>query len=155
MHPDGAVGIDIERVSGRSDGVETIALADTERALLAGLAGADLDLRALWFTRFWTAKEAVAKADGTGLAGQPKRFVVEAVTNGYLRVGVVDPEPHVRWVAHDLINAVGERQDDHTSPEHTSPDHTRPGHGMADRYVVAWTSPEVEKAVRENEGVRT
>ncbi|WP_045875996.1 type I polyketide synthase [Pseudofrankia sp. DC12] len=34
---------------------------------------------AAWFARIWAAKEAVAKADGTGLLGRPRRFVVDLV----------------------------------------------------------------------------
>jgi phosphopantetheinyl transferase len=36
-------------------------------------------VRAAWFSRIWAAKEAVAKADGTGLQGRPRRYVVEVV----------------------------------------------------------------------------
>jgi len=32
-----------------------------------------------WLTRFWCAKEAVGKARGTGLAGNPKGLRIEAV----------------------------------------------------------------------------
>ncbi|MDT3440035.1 MULTISPECIES: type I polyketide synthase [unclassified Pseudofrankia] len=35
--------------------------------------------RAAWFARMWAAKEAVAKADGTGLQGRPRRYVVDRV----------------------------------------------------------------------------
>ncbi|WP_081438231.1 type I polyketide synthase [Pseudofrankia asymbiotica] len=35
--------------------------------------------RAAWFARIWAAKEAVAKADGTGLQGRPRRYVVDRV----------------------------------------------------------------------------
>jgi phosphopantetheinyl transferase (holo-ACP synthase) len=38
---------------------------------------------ALWFTRFWAAKEAVAKAEGTGFGGRPRDFaVLEAAPTG-------------------------------------------------------------------------
>jgi phosphopantetheinyl transferase len=76
-HPDGEVGIDVERVAPVEPGAERLALADAERRLLDERAGDDADARALWFTYFWSAKEAVAKADGTGLQGRPKRFVVD------------------------------------------------------------------------------
>ncbi|WP_165485339.1 4'-phosphopantetheinyl transferase superfamily protein, partial [Protofrankia symbiont of Coriaria ruscifolia] len=189
VHPDGDVGIDIERVTPRPEGVEAMTLTGAERALLTGLAGADADQRALWFTRFWTAKEAAAKADGTGLVGKPKRFVVEAVTPGYLRVRVDGPQLHVRRVAHQSINALGVPLDDrghplddhgdavragaqapgydvdsHPADSHPADSHPADGRtagstpvdryavdgNAVDRYVVAWTSPEVERAAREN-----
>ena len=69
----GPVGIDIEAVAERDAGTEEIALTPAERALLDERAGGD---RAALFTRLWTAKEAVAKALGTGLAGRPHDFEV-------------------------------------------------------------------------------
>ena len=70
------VGIDLEAVERREPGVEAAALTADEVRLLDELAGTDPDLRALWFTRIWAAKEAAAKAEGTGLAGRPRQFVV-------------------------------------------------------------------------------
>jgi phosphopantetheine--protein transferase-like protein len=69
------VGIDIEAVAERDAGTEEIALTPAERALLDGRPG---DERATLFARLWTAKEAVAKAIGTGLAGRPHDFEVRA-----------------------------------------------------------------------------
>ncbi|MDN3356374.1 beta-ketoacyl synthase N-terminal-like domain-containing protein [Actinomadura sp. DC4] len=71
----GAVGIDIEAVRERDAGTEEIALTAAERALLGGLTGGE---RAALFTRLWTAKEAAAKAAGTGLGGRPHAFEVQA-----------------------------------------------------------------------------
>jgi phosphopantetheinyl transferase len=67
----GPVGIDIEEVTERPAATTDLALTPAEIDLLATLGGG-----ARWFTRFWAAKEAVAKAEGTGLGGQPRRFVV-------------------------------------------------------------------------------
>ena len=44
-----------------------------------------------WLTRFWSAKEAVGKARGTGLAGNPKGLAVTAVDGERIEV-------HGRWV---------------------------------------------------------
>jgi phosphopantetheinyl transferase len=66
------------------------------------------------FARFWAAKEAVGKALGTGLDGNPRRFVV------------IDP---------DLTVAVGDRTFTVQSCEVENPPELPPR-----RYVVAWTS---------------
>jgi acyl transferase domain-containing protein/phosphopantetheinyl transferase len=63
-----AVGIDLERIAPRSEGFEEIAFTDAERARLPAAS------RDEWVTRLWSAKEAVAKARGTGLSGNPRRF---------------------------------------------------------------------------------
>ena len=47
-----------------------------ELALIDGLGGG----RRAWLTRCWCAKEAVAKAEGTGLAGRPRDFVITGIT---------------------------------------------------------------------------
>ncbi|MDP9240978.1 MAG: 4'-phosphopantetheinyl transferase superfamily protein [Actinomycetota bacterium] len=62
----GAVGVDVERISPTVDhtGVARIAFAAAEATYLAGLPP---DARAAAFTRYWTRKEAVAKALGEGL----------------------------------------------------------------------------------------
>ena len=70
---DGTVGIDVEPVTDRGPAVVDTALTPAERELLDRLPGTD---RAEAFTRLWTAKEAVAKALGGGLAGRPRAFVV-------------------------------------------------------------------------------
>ncbi|MGI5163990.1 beta-ketoacyl synthase N-terminal-like domain-containing protein [Spirillospora sp. CA-253888] len=77
-----AAGIDAEAVTERGRGFEEVALTDGERDLLAGLPGD----RATALTRLWTAKEAVAKAAGTGLRGRPRDFVVTAADPGRLLV---------------------------------------------------------------------
>jgi phosphopantetheinyl transferase len=60
-----AVGIDIEHVAPRDAGFEAIAFTAREREMLPAI---DRDE---WIARFWSAKEAAAKARGTGLAGNP------------------------------------------------------------------------------------
>jgi phosphopantetheinyl transferase (holo-ACP synthase) len=75
------VGIDIERIEPRSDSFAAIAFTDAERTLRA-----DED-RDEWLTRVWSAKEAAAKARGTGLEGNPRRFEIKEVAGERLLVG--------------------------------------------------------------------
>ncbi|MER6358388.1 4'-phosphopantetheinyl transferase superfamily protein, partial [Streptomyces sp. NPDC001634] len=80
-------GIDIEEVVER--GAETLATAlrEDELTLLRARCAATSESEALWFTRFWAAKEAVAKAEGTGFRGRPRDFaVVEAAAGERLLV---------------------------------------------------------------------
>ena len=84
VRPGGAgapgVGIDVEQVVPRDQVAYEAAFTTTESELLRTLAAVDPappeEAEPLWFTRFWAAKEAVAKAEGTGLDGAPKSFVV-------------------------------------------------------------------------------
>ncbi|MGA5037280.1 beta-ketoacyl synthase N-terminal-like domain-containing protein [Streptomyces capoamus] len=85
-------GIDIEEVADRDPGTLTTALGPAELRLLrarcadgddGGVGGDRGDGRAVWFTRFWAAKEAVAKAEGAGFGGRPRDFtVLEAAPDG-------------------------------------------------------------------------
>jgi phosphopantetheinyl transferase len=65
------VGIDIEHVEARPEGFTDLAFTHEELRMGADAAGRDE-----WIARLWVAKEAAAKAAGTGLAGDPKRFPV-------------------------------------------------------------------------------
>ena len=65
-----AVGIDIEHIVPRDAGFEAMAFTARERDMLPA-SGRDE-----WIARFWSAKEAAAKARGTGLAGNPARFEI-------------------------------------------------------------------------------
>ncbi|RKN08357.1 type I polyketide synthase [Streptomyces radicis] len=112
------VGIDVEEVVDRPDGTVAIALGPRERDLLAERCAATGEPMALWFTRFWAAKEAVAKARGTGLRGRPRDFAVVAAGPATLRVAVGD---HEHRVAHAPL----------TEGSNT--------------YVVAWTTPDPER----------
>jgi acyl transferase domain-containing protein/phosphopantetheinyl transferase len=106
---EGAPGIDVVEVTDRAETTHRYALTPPELALLDRLGGD----RALWFARFWAAKEAVGKSLGTGLDGAPRKFVV---TNADLDVAVGQ-----------LLYRVGsaEIQNPAGLPER--------------RYVVAWT----------------
>ncbi|MFE2297490.1 beta-ketoacyl synthase N-terminal-like domain-containing protein [Streptomyces sp. NPDC059445] len=90
-------GIDIEEVTARDPQAMATVLGADELRLLRTLSatrgpgstsdtgdtGDTGDTEALWFTRFWAAKEAVAKAEGTGFGGRPRDFaVLEAAPAG-------------------------------------------------------------------------
>ncbi|MEU7133247.1 beta-ketoacyl synthase N-terminal-like domain-containing protein [Streptomyces sp. NPDC046261] len=75
----GGVGIDVEEVTERPVHLHEFALTPDERRLLASACAETGEPEALWFTRFWAAKEAVAKAEGTGLRGSPRDFTVLGV----------------------------------------------------------------------------
>lgn len=135
------VGIDIEEVVDRPGETLEVALGGAESELLAACrarAGHDpadghghIDTGggradgpadgALWFTRFWAAKEAVAKAVGTGLRGRPRDFTVVAADPATLLVETAGPAGPRRHRVHCTTV---------TSP---------PGLPVR-RYVVAWTA---------------
>ena len=66
-------GIDIERIQPRPEGFDAAAFTARERGMIAGEAHDE------WVTRFFSAKEAVAKARGEGLRGNPRRFEISDV----------------------------------------------------------------------------
>ncbi|MDP3938187.1 MAG: polyketide synthase dehydratase domain-containing protein, partial [Deltaproteobacteria bacterium] len=67
------VGIDVERMRILEPGFERIAFSEEDLKILGDL---DDAARAEWWLRAWCAKEAAAKALGTGLAGKPRGFVL-------------------------------------------------------------------------------
>ncbi|MDG4862952.1 polyketide synthase dehydratase domain-containing protein, partial [Streptomyces sp. T-3] len=89
------VGIDIEEIVDRPESTYDAVLAPAERALFREFGGGPE-----WLTRFWAAKEAAAKAEGTGLAGRPRDFTVVAVTDAALDVRT--PSGRVRRVRHTV-----------------------------------------------------
>ena len=134
-----AVGIDVEQVVPRDQAAYDAALTTTERELLstlvaaAGPATPRDEAEARWFTRFWTAKEAAAKAEGTGLDGAPKSFVVvhaelTTPTNAALIVET----------GHDRPDTGVRRHAVRTAPL-ANPDDLPPR-----RYEVAWTEEATE-----------
>ncbi|MBN1558355.1 MAG: polyketide synthase dehydratase domain-containing protein [Lentisphaerae bacterium] len=69
----GGIGIDLEQRDRRpGDGVANGAFTETERELLERCGGAGGE----WLLRFWCAKEALGKALGTGLRGNPRGIIV-------------------------------------------------------------------------------
>jgi acyl transferase domain-containing protein/phosphopantetheinyl transferase len=109
------VGIDIEQITDRDDRTVAAILTGAERRLLNAQC-ASLVERPSWVTRFWAAKEAIAKAMGTGLGGRPHQFAVERIDGERLLVATGENAP-CRWV-HTIVG---------TDPN---------------TYAVAWTLPD-------------
>ncbi|MEU6593840.1 beta-ketoacyl synthase N-terminal-like domain-containing protein [Streptomyces sp. NPDC046881] len=81
--PQPGPGIDIEEVADRDPATLTTALGPAELRLLRARCADGGEAQAVWFTRFWAAKEAVAKAEGVGFGGRPRDFtVLEAAPDG-------------------------------------------------------------------------
>jgi phosphopantetheinyl transferase len=80
------VGIDIALIAEHPPATLRLALTKAEDQLLNELSLGDPQGRIEWFTRFWAAKESVAKAMGTGLRGNPRQFVVSEVSPAFLTV---------------------------------------------------------------------
>jgi phosphopantetheinyl transferase (holo-ACP synthase) len=96
------VGIDIAEITTHPENTLRYALGDDEQRLLEQLADGDRDA---WFARFWAAKEAVGKAEHTGLDGRPRAFVVRAADATGLTVTVSDRTYRVGL--RDVANAAG------------------------------------------------
>ncbi|WNI32255.1 beta-ketoacyl synthase N-terminal-like domain-containing protein [Streptomyces sp. ITFR-6] len=79
-------GIDLEEISDRPRGTAQASCGPAELALLDRLVATNNEGAAVWFTRFWAAKEAVAKRLGRGLQGRPADFAVVSATPERLRV---------------------------------------------------------------------
>ncbi|MDT0377528.1 beta-ketoacyl synthase N-terminal-like domain-containing protein [Streptomyces sp. DSM 42041] len=84
----GPCGVDVEEITERPRATVEAACGPEERELLDTLVSSGGDDEPVWFTRFWAAKEAVAKARGTGLAGRPAAFRVVAADPDQVRVAV-------------------------------------------------------------------
>jgi malonyl CoA-acyl carrier protein transacylase/phosphopantetheinyl transferase len=81
MVADHPVGIDLEKIEEKEDGFIASAFTEKERALLKKRNQPEDVIR------FWVAKEACSKKDGTGLKGNPKRYEVKSVDGEILYVG--------------------------------------------------------------------
>ncbi len=79
------VGIDMERVGQKHEGLERMALTKNEQALLSGV---QASRREEWLIRLWCAKESVAKALGRGMAGGPNSLVVQGLEEETGRVSL-------------------------------------------------------------------
>ncbi|MFD7629542.1 4'-phosphopantetheinyl transferase superfamily protein, partial [Streptomyces sp. NPDC059851] len=84
-------GIDIEEIAVPADATGTAVFGPGEQALLAACQEGSGEAPEVWFTRFWAAKEAVAKAEGTGFAGRPRDIAVTAAHPDRLTVRVRRP----------------------------------------------------------------
>ncbi|MFD5030370.1 beta-ketoacyl synthase N-terminal-like domain-containing protein [Streptomyces sp. NPDC058405] len=122
----GPCGIDIEEITERPRATAEMACDAGELALLDELVAGSAGSGPLWFTRFWAAKEAVAKARGTGLRGRPAEYRVVAADADRLRVLTEGRSYEVR--VRQVTNPPG-------LPER--------------RYVVAWTTDDNETGERE------
>ncbi|EST20916.1 acyltransferase domain-containing protein [Streptomyces roseochromogenus] len=78
--PQPGPGIDIEEVTERDPATLATALGPAELRLLHARSTDGTGTEAEWFTRFWAAKEAVAKAEGVGFGGRPRDFAVLETT---------------------------------------------------------------------------
>ncbi|MBT2403174.1 MULTISPECIES: type I polyketide synthase [unclassified Streptomyces] len=111
-HPTRPVGIDVEPVTADPDALIRIALGPGELLLAEALSARDGTGLPAALTALWCAKEAAAKAHGTGLGGRPRDWRVgDDPGSGGLRV--LSPDGHPYAVRSTLL------PDDH---------------------VVAWTS---------------
>jgi acyl transferase domain-containing protein/phosphopantetheinyl transferase len=75
MAAEGPVGVDIEKIEHRTREFLDIAMSPDEIELLPE------DGFDEWVTRFWVAKEACSKSQGTGLEGNPKHFRIQKVVD--------------------------------------------------------------------------
>ncbi|WP_443080718.1 beta-ketoacyl synthase N-terminal-like domain-containing protein [Streptomyces sp. PTD5-9] len=91
-------GIDIEEVADRTPQALAAVLDGDELRLLHRLSAESGESEALWFTRFWAAKESVAKAEGTGLGGRPRDFAVRDASPAGDRLAVAGRLEHTYTV---------------------------------------------------------
>ncbi|MFD9301966.1 beta-ketoacyl synthase N-terminal-like domain-containing protein [Streptomyces sp. NPDC060048] len=92
-HRDQPVGIDVEPVTTDPDALIRVALTPGELALAEGLAAHDGTGLPAALTVLWCAKEAAAKAAGTGLGGRPRDWRA-AGDPGSGRLRVLSPDGH-------------------------------------------------------------
>lgn len=119
------IGIDVERIEERDDSFAATAFSDDERSLIDEQHELGRS-RHEWTTRMWCAKEAVAKAEGTGLGGRPRRFLVQHVEGEVLDVLVLDEHTGEPARRHRVATCVIDDVDTFDHPV---------------EYVVAWTVP--------------
>ncbi|MEU9252034.1 4'-phosphopantetheinyl transferase superfamily protein [Streptomyces sp. NPDC048270] len=94
-HPGSAVGIDVEQVSADPDALVRIALGPQEVRLAERLAACEGTGLPAALTAVWCAKEAAAKAEGSGLGGRPRDWrVSEDPDSGALLVRSPDGHPY-------------------------------------------------------------
>ncbi|MFD3936323.1 beta-ketoacyl synthase N-terminal-like domain-containing protein [Streptomyces sp. NPDC058611] len=94
-HPSRTVGIDVEPVTGDPGALIRVALGPDELRLAEDLAARGGTGLPAALTALWCAKEAAAKAGGTGLGGRPRDWRVAGDPDtGGLRVLSPDGHPH-------------------------------------------------------------
>ncbi|WP_405997149.1 beta-ketoacyl synthase N-terminal-like domain-containing protein [Streptomyces sp. NBC_00829] len=102
-HPTHDVGIDVETVTEDPAALARIALGPEERLVAEELAAREGHGPAQALTTLWCAKEAAAKAEGTGLGGRPREWSVTEGVSG-LRVRSPGGRSHTVRIStvHDL-----------------------------------------------------
>ncbi|MFE9633622.1 beta-ketoacyl synthase N-terminal-like domain-containing protein [Streptomyces sp. NPDC006463] len=129
-HPRDAVGIDVEPVTADPDALVRIALRPEELRLAERLADWEGTGLPAALTALWCAKEAAAKAAGSGLGGRPRDWrVAGEPDSGALLVR--SPDGHPYPVRTTRVPA------DRPAPDLPAPG--RPAPGPPD-HVVAWTA---------------
>ncbi|MEU7062366.1 beta-ketoacyl synthase N-terminal-like domain-containing protein [Streptomyces sp. NPDC046161] len=96
-HPSRTVGIDVEPVTTDPDALVRIAFGPDELRLAEALAARDATGPAAALTALWCAKEAAAKAEGSGLGGRPREWRVTEdgeLPDGALLVRSPDGRPY-------------------------------------------------------------
>jgi phosphopantetheinyl transferase len=121
------VGIDVEMIAPRGDAARSAVLSPAEREVLDAAFGAARADEAL--TRAWAAKEAVAKAAGTGLQGRPKDLVISNIDGERFEVAR-------RWVTTTVVSAPAQSNWDPNLVLNTIPAVTG---AEQKRYTIGWT----------------
>ncbi|MEU4492066.1 beta-ketoacyl synthase N-terminal-like domain-containing protein [Streptomyces sp. NPDC023998] len=132
-HPRHAVGIDIETVTEDPEALSRIALTADERRLAEQLAAREEFDLAQALTALWSAKEAAAKAEGTGLGGRLRQWTVSDTGPTGLRV--ISPQGRSHTVRISTV-------DDPPGPDNRPTTH-----------VVAWTEPPIPTPTEASHGI--
>ncbi|MFD5513446.1 beta-ketoacyl synthase N-terminal-like domain-containing protein [Streptomyces sp. NPDC127051] len=123
-HPSHPVGIDVEPVTADPDALIRVALTPAELLLAEDMAAREGTGLPAALTALWCAKEAAAKARGTGLGGRPRDWrVTEDPGSGALRVLSPEGQPYPVRTA--------------SLPPSEAESTTGTGSG---EYLVAWTA---------------
>ncbi|MEV0992551.1 beta-ketoacyl synthase N-terminal-like domain-containing protein [Streptomyces sp. NPDC049949] len=129
-HPSHPVGIDVEPVTGDPDALIRVALTPAELLLAEELAAREGTGLPAALTALWCAKEAAAKARGTGLGGRPREWRV-AQDPGSGGLLVLSPEGLPYPVRTTALPAA--ESESPTGPHQAAG--SAPG-----EYLVAWTA---------------
>jgi 4'-phosphopantetheinyl transferase len=96
------VGVDLERVRGFPS-MEAVAASVFSPEERAAMERAPPEQRAAAFFRCWTCKEALLKAVGSGLSGDPGAWVVDVDAAGGARVLRAGGTPPSAWSLHPFV----------------------------------------------------
>ncbi|MEJ8641396.1 4'-phosphopantetheinyl transferase superfamily protein [Streptomyces sp. MS1.HAVA.3] len=139
-HPSLPVGIDVEPVASDPDALIRIALGPDELRLAERLAAHDATGLPAALTALWCAKEAAAKAEGSGLGGRPRDWrVTEDPDTGALLVKSPDGHPYPIRTTPLTLTPLGTPLT--TTPLTSTPlTRTAPADVPPLDHVVAWTA---------------